>query len=119
MIAKFIMETNLVIFMVIIFLGWHGLKYPLYIYRTARGLYYRDRYVSLLEGIGNVALSVIMVQQMGLAGVLGTIISSLFTTISASYLIFHYFERTVLDWLEDNVQVFSNFYFDMLGELIS
>ena len=73
------------------FVGWHGIKLPMTIYRDALGLYYKDRYIALLEGILNIVISVALVNVIGLAGVfLGTIISSLCTTISGSYLVFKY-----------------------------
>ncbi|MBR3639237.1 MAG: hypothetical protein IKN50_01380, partial [Clostridia bacterium] len=64
--------------------------------RDALGLYYKDRYIALLEGILNIVISVVLVRIIGLAGVfLGTIVSSICTTVSGSYLVFkHCFKKS-------------------------
>jgi O-antigen/teichoic acid export membrane protein len=99
--TNYVMEMRLVIMAVMIYLtGWHGIKLSTAIYRDAMGLYYRDRYISLLEGCLNLVLSLLLVKSFGLAGVfLGTVLSSLCTTISSSYLVYHYvFRRSAWDY---------------------
>ncbi|MBQ6263396.1 MAG: oligosaccharide flippase family protein [Clostridia bacterium] len=90
--SDYLLDFPLVILASLInFVGWHGIKLPMAIYRDALGLYYKDRYIALLEGILNIVISVVLVRIIGLAGVfLGTIISSVCTTVSGSYLIFKY-----------------------------
>jgi O-antigen/teichoic acid export membrane protein len=97
----YIMEMRLVVMAVIIYLsGWHGIKLSLAIYRNAMGLYYRDRYISLLEGCLNLVLSLLLVKPFGLAGVfLGTILSSVCTAISSAYLVYRYvFRRSAWEY---------------------
>jgi len=88
----YVMKFSLVFLTVaVFFFGWHGIKLPVSIFREATGLYYRDRYFALLEGIANICISVFLVKRMGLYGVLlGTILSSFITTLSGIYLIFRY-----------------------------
>lgn len=89
---EFMMEFPLVFLAVVVFfIGWHGVKLPISLFREATGLYYMDRYFALLEGIANVCISIALVKKMGLYGVLlGTVISSFITTFSGVYLIFRY-----------------------------
>jgi len=88
----YMMDFSLALLAVaVFFVGSHGIKLSVNIFREATGLYYKDRYFSLLEGIANVCISIILVKKMGLYGVLlGTIISSFITTFSRTYLIFKY-----------------------------
>lgn len=90
--SGYVMDTIIVILAVLLYLtGSHGLKLPLIIYRDVMGLYYKDRYISLLEGMLNLFISLILVQKFGLIGVLlGTLLSSICTTISSSALVYHY-----------------------------
>lgn len=89
---EFVMEFSLVFLAVtVFFIGWHGIKLPISLFREATGLYYRDRYFALMEGIANVCISIALVRKWGLYGVLlGTVISSFITTFSGVYLIFRY-----------------------------
>ena len=55
-----------------------GMRRPVVTYREAKGIFYKDRYKSVLEAISNLVISIILVQKYGVVGVfLGTIISSL------------------------------------------
>lgn len=95
---EYLMELPLVFLAVVVyFIGWHGIKLPISLFREATGLYYNDRYFALLEGIANVCISIALVGKMGLYGVLiGTIISSFITTVSGVYLVFrHVFRRPI------------------------
>lgn len=99
--TEYIMETRLVVLAVLLYLtGWYGIKQPLIIYRDAMGLYYRDRYISLLEGILNLVFSLILVKPLGLAGVFcGTMLASICTAVSAAYLVYHHvFHRSAWDY---------------------
>ena len=53
-------------------------RLPLIIFKEAAGVYVRDRYKSLIEGIVNLVFSLILVQKYGICGVIaGTIIAEL------------------------------------------
>lgn len=94
---EYLLEMPLVILATIInFIGWHGIKLPMSIFRDALGLYYNDRYMYLLESVLNVVISLVLVKFIGLAGIfLGTILSSLCTLISGSCIVFkHAFNKS-------------------------
>lgn len=94
--TDFLLDTGLVILAVLIYVtGCYGLKYPLIIYRDAMGLYTRDQIVSLAEGFINLAISLTLARPFGLAGIfLGTVLSSICTFVSSSYLVYRYiFQR--------------------------
>ncbi|MEG1408097.1 MAG: hypothetical protein RSD23_09580, partial [Ruthenibacterium sp.] len=97
----YLMTTPLVILAVLVYLtGSQGMQVPIAIYRNATGLYYKDRYMYLLEGFVNLFISIILVQKIGLAGVfLGTILSKILTMLSGSYLIYRYiFHRKLREY---------------------
>lgn len=101
---KYVMKTSLVFLAVsVFFIGWHGIKLPMSLFREATGLYYRDRYFALFEGIANVCISIALVKKMGLYGVLlGTVFSSFITTFSGLYLIYKYiFEKPIYLYFVD------------------
>lgn len=99
--TNYVMDLRLVILAVLLYLtGWQGIKLSLTIYRDAMGLYYRDRYISLLEGILNLVFTLLLVKPLGLAGVfLGTLLSSVCTTVSGAFLVYHHiFHRSAWDY---------------------
>lgn len=104
---EYVMEFPQVFLAVVVyFVGWHGMKLPMTLFREATGLYYRDRYFALLEGVSNVCISIVLVGKMGLYGVFwGTIISSFITTFSGIYLIFkHIFRKPIYLYYVDTAK---------------
>ncbi len=63
-----------------------------YDYKEAAGVYVRDRYKSLIEGIVNLVFSLILVQKYGICGVIaGTIIAELSIAVWVEAKAFRYF----------------------------
>jgi len=82
------------------FINWNGYRRPMIVFKNASGLYYNDRYCVLVEAIANVVISVILVQKIGIGGVLlGTIISANITLWSSAYVLYkHLFCRPVWEF---------------------
>ncbi len=81
-------------------------------FRTAYGLFYKARFRPIVMVIINLVVSVILVQFMGIPGVLiGTIVSRLFTTAWLDpYIIYKYgFKDNVLDYYKKYVYYFIVF----------
>lgn len=81
---KYVLATPIIIAMCINFY-LNGIKAPLDTVKEAAGIYKQDQFIPLCQAITNLILSIILVQKLGLIGVvLGTIIS---------YLLFPFWNR--------------------------
>lgn len=67
----------------------------MYVYQEAAGLWYENRFVPLIASITNLVLNIILVQLIGLSGILiSTIVSVLFIySIGYAYVLFKYYFR--------------------------
>lgn len=75
---NFIMSEVIVLLIVINFYI-SGMRIVTVIFKEAYGLFWSDRYRSLLEAVVNLVISIVLLKKLGIAGVfLGTTISSLF-----------------------------------------
>lgn len=75
--SEFLISDNVLI---IVLLNYYltGMRVPIYTVKAAAGIYDEDKYTPIIQSIINLALSVILVQRWGLAGVFaGTLISSI------------------------------------------
>ncbi len=100
----YLLDMPLVILAVLIFaMSKYGIRSPVFTFRNTFGLFFNDRYFSLLEGFANLGLSLALVNYIGLAGVfLGTVISSMITFTSGSVLIYKkVFEKPYWYFLRD------------------
>ena len=83
-----------------------GIRSTSAVFQEAAGLFYEDRYISLLEAIINIIVSIILVKKIGLVGVfLGTIIST-FVLFFYTFPIIIYkplFDRNYFQYLKDYV----------------
>ena len=68
-----------------------GMRSATQTFKNAKGLYWQNRYMPIYESVINLVVSIILVQYMGVAGVLiGTIISSLATCVwREPYVLYH------------------------------
>ncbi|MGN0377074.1 MAG: lipopolysaccharide biosynthesis protein [Suilimivivens sp.] len=63
-------------------------------FKTAAGVFEQDKYLALIQGIVNLIISIVLVQQVGLVGVyIGTIVSGLIANITKPIIIY----RVILD----------------------
>nr|WP_144927968.1 sugar translocase [Paenibacillus bovis] len=98
--TDFILE-NLVVFFITINLLIEGTRKASLVFKDAMGLFWYDRYKPLAEAILNLAFSIILVQHMGITGVLlGTIISKILTGMWIEpYVVFKYgFKMKILPY---------------------
>lgn len=67
---------NSVLFILVFIIFQEGMGRVLAVFKEAGGIFYEDRYISLLESILNVIVSILLVRKYGLLGVfLGTVLS--------------------------------------------
>jgi O-antigen/teichoic acid export membrane protein len=96
------MQLMIVILAVVVFfMNSYGFRIPLIIFKNASGLYYNDRHFAFLEGIANIVISVVLVKEIGLAGVfIGTIISSGITLCSSIYVLYkHLLKYSIMNFI--------------------
>lgn len=100
--AQYILEQKVVIIIVIMFyIGRLGMQKSINTFKNTTGLFYNDRYFSLIEGLLNLLLSLLLVQRYGLVGVfIGTIFALLATRVwTEAYIVFKYlFDRPLYDY---------------------
>lgn len=75
--SKFLISDNI---LMIILLNYYltGMRVPVYVVKSASGLYDEDKFTPIIQSIVNLTVSIILVQRWGLAGVfMGTLISSI------------------------------------------
>jgi hypothetical protein len=76
---KYVFSQGLV-FLIVTNFYINGMRQPVLIFKEALGLYWQDRYKPIIETTLNLTISILLVQKIGIAGVLlGTIISNLVT----------------------------------------
>lgn len=100
--SQYLLPQNIVILIVIVFYcGGTGMQKSINIFKTTTGLFYKDRYFALVEGLLKIAASIFLVQYWGLAGVfIGSLISMLSARIwTEPYFVFRYlFNRPLSDY---------------------
>lgn len=70
--------SNKVLLVLVFNFYLQGMRCAIGVFKTAAGIYYEDRYVPVVESIINIIISIILVNKLGISGVLiGTIISSI------------------------------------------
>lgn len=83
-----------VVICIIIDFYFKGERIVLSNFKTAAGVFEQDKYLSLIQGIVNLIISILLVQKIGVAGVyIGTIISGLIANITKPVIIY----RVILD----------------------
>lgn len=82
--------------------------------QSAAGIYKYDKFIPLVEAFINLVISIILVQFMGLSGVLlGTLISYLLPLFIKPFIVFkHVFDRSILDY-------FKTFFYHLITLIIS
>ena len=88
------------------------MRYTYSAFKNAAGIYYEDRFIPLLESLTNIAVSILLVNLIGLPGVfIGTIMSSL-CLWCYSYPKFVYkslFNRSYKSYIKETIQYFVLF----------
>lgn len=84
----------LVVMCIVIDFYFKGERIVLSNFKTAAGVFEQDKYLSLIQGIVNLIISLVLVQKIGVAGVyIGTILSGLIANITKPVIIY----RVILD----------------------
>lgn len=75
-------------------------------FKTAAGVFEQDKYLTLIQGIVNLAVSIALVRPLGLAGVyVGTVVSGLIANITKPIIIYRVcFERAAWSYFRDFVK---------------
>ena len=81
-----------------------GERVALMNYKTAAGVYEPDKYLSLIQGAVNLALSIVLVIKIGLVGVyIGTVVSGLIANITKPFIVYKYcFHRSAKGYFIDS-----------------
>ena len=87
----YVLELNVVLLMCFNFYIF-GMISPIDVVRQASGIYTKDKYVSLIQAVVNLLVSIILVQKIGLIGVIiGTTVSTLLLPVIVKpYIIYKY-----------------------------
>ena len=75
-------------------------------FKTAAGVFEQDKYLALIQGIVNLIISIVLVQEIGLLGVyIGTIISGLIANITKPVIIYKVIlDKDVKEYFVDSVK---------------
>ena len=75
-------------------------------FKTAAGVFEQDKYLSILQGIVNLVLSIALVFKIGLAGVfIGTIVSGLIANITKPIIIYRVcFEKSAISYFQESIK---------------
>ncbi len=98
--SQYLLSAPVMVLLVSVFYA-DGTLSVVYNYRNALGLFYNDRYKSLIEAFLNLGLSLLLLPKLGTAGVvLGTLLANLFCSIPLEpYILYkRYFHRPVWEY---------------------
>jgi len=75
-------------------------------FKTAAGVFEEDKYLSLIQGIVNLVVSIALVYQIGLAGVfIGTVVSGLIANITKPVIIYRVcFHKSAASYFKESVK---------------
>lgn len=75
-------------------------------FKTAAGVFEQDKYLTLIQGVVNLVISLALVQKVGMAGVyIGTVVSGLIANITKPVIIYRVcFEKEVKSYFVDSVK---------------
>ena len=75
-------------------------------FKTAAGVFEEDKYLSLIQGIVNLIVSIALVYQIGLAGVfIGTVVSGLIANITKPVIIYRVcFHKSAASYFKESVK---------------
>ena len=92
-----------VVLCIIIDFYFKGERIVLSNFKTAAGVFEQDKYLSLIQGVVNLIISILLVQKIGVAGVyIGTIISGLIANITKPVIIYRVIlEKPVKEYFVD------------------
>lgn len=95
-----------VVMCIIIDFYFKGERIVLSNFKTAAGVFEQDKYLSLIQGIVNLIISLVLVQKIGVAGVyIGTIVSGLIANITKPVIIYRVIlEQPVKEYFVDFVK---------------
>lgn len=89
--SQYLFNSYIVLVLVILFFIT-GMRKPVITFKESAGLFYKDRWKSVIEAIVNIVFSIILVKKIGVIGVfLGTLISSISVCVWVEpYVVFKY-----------------------------
>ena len=75
-------------------------------FKTAAGVFEQDKYLSILQGIVNLVVSIALVFKIGLAGVfIGTVVSGLIANITKPIIIYRVcFEKSAVSYFQESIK---------------
>jgi len=75
-------------------------------FKTAAGVFEQDKYLALIQGVVNLVISIILVQNIGLAGIyIGTIISGLIANLTKPFIIYRVcFGKNPGEYFKDTIK---------------
>ncbi len=99
---KWVLE-NLIIGLILIDYYFKGDRIVLFNFKTAAGVFEQDKYLTLIQGVVNLIISIGLVSSMGLVGIyIGTIVSGLIANIAKPFIIYRVcFERKATDYFTE------------------
>lgn len=104
-IGKEMLIQSSVIYLIIINYYLLGQRIILNNFKTAAGIFSQDKYISIIEAVVNLGLSIILVKLIGLEGVfVGTICSGLVASFTRPYIVYKaIFDRSVFAYYKDSI----------------
>lgn len=99
---NFLLDKNVVVILSMIFYV-NGFMYFNDIVKGAAGIFYKDKYVPIIQSTINIVVSIVLAKRIGLLGVfIGTIMSTLFVMCVKPIIIYKYiFESNVVNYYID------------------
>lgn len=81
--------SGMTIYLLVLELTLRGIHYPMYMLRSANGMFYQLKYIPIISACMNIILDMFLGRSWGIAGiVIATIISRLFTRMADIYIIY-------------------------------
>lgn len=96
---------NVAIILIIIDYYFKGHRIVINNFKTAAGIFEADKYISIIQALVNLVVSIVLVQFMGLVGVyIGTICSGLVATFTRPYIVYKkVFNISVREYYKDSI----------------
>ena len=103
--ARWVLPSSAV-FLIILDFYFKGERIVLSNYKTAAGVFEQDKYLSAIQGVVNLILSIWLVRKIGLMGVyVGTVVSGLIANVTKPVIIYRVcFERSAVHYFAESVK---------------
>lgn len=104
-IGKTMVIENVVIYLVIINYYFTGHRIVINNFKTASGIFDADKYISIIQAVVNLVVSIILVRRIGLTGIyIGTICSGLISSFTRPFIVYKaVFNKSAYEYYKDSI----------------